>query len=282
MKIAISAESTIDLTPELLKKYDIKVLPYKIILGKDEFTDGVDVDPTKIFEFVKENKVLPKTTALNEYEYTEFFEGLLKEYDAVVHFCLSSAISSACSHAVEAGKKLDNVYVVDTKSLSTGIALLAIDARKLAEKGKTAEQIYKRETERVASVQASFVIKKLDYLYKGGRCSALSLFGANLLQIRPQIILKPNGAMGVHRKYMGNMDKVIGKYCKDTLSEFNTPDLDTAFVTYTTATPAMVEAAKKALQERGFKNIYETTAGGTITSHCGEFTLGILYLNDGK
>ena len=282
MKIAISAESTIDLTPELLKKYDIKVLPYKIILGKDEFTDGVDVDPTKIFEFVKENKVLPKTTALNEYEYTEFFEGLLKEYDAVVHFCLSSAISSACSHAIEASKKFDNVFVVDTKSLSTGIALLAIDGRKLAEKGKTAEQIYKRETERVASVQASFVIKKLDYLYKGGRCSALSLFGANLLQIRPQIILKPDGAMGVHRKYMGNMDKVIEKYCKDTLSEFNTPDLDTAFVTYTTATPAMVEAAKKALQERGFKNIYETTAGGTITSHCGEFTLGILYLNDGK
>lgn len=282
MKIAISAESTIDLTPELLKEYDIKVLPYKIILGKDEFTDGEDVNPEKIFNFVKENKVLPKTTAINEYEYGEFFEGLLKEYDAVVHFCLSSAISSACSHAVEASKKLDNVFVVDTKSLSTGIALLAMDARKLAEQGKTAEQIYKRETERVASVQASFVIKKLDYLYKGGRCSALSLFGANLLQIRPQIILKPDGAMGVHRKYMGNMDKVIEKYCKDTLAEFNTPDLDTAFVTYTTATPAMVEAAKKALQERGFKNIYETTAGGTITSHCGEFTLGILYLNDGK
>ena len=282
MKIAISAESTIDLTPSLLKEYDIKVLPYKIILGKDEFTDGEDVNPEKIFNFVKENKVLPKTTAINEYEYGEFFEGLLKEYDAVVHFCLSSAISSACSHAVEASKKLDNVFVVDTKSLSTGIALLAMDARKLAEQGKTAEQIYKRETERVASVQASFVIKKLDYLYKGGRCSALSLFGANLLQIRPQIILKPDGAMGVHRKYMGNMDKVIEKYCKDTLAEFNTPDLDTAFVTYTTATPAMVEAAKKALQERGFKNIYETTAGGTITSHCGEFTLGILYLNDGK
>ena len=282
MKIAISAESTIDLTPSLLKEYDIKVLPYKIILGKDEFTDGEDVNPEKIFNFVKENKVLPKTTAINEYEYGEFFEGLLKEYDAVVHFCLSSAISSACSHAVEASKKLDNVFVVDTKSLSTGIALLAMDARKLAEQGKTAEQIYKRETERVASVQASFVIKKLDYLYKGGRCSALSLFGANLLQIRPQIILKPDGAMGVHRKYMGNMDKVIEKYCKDTLAEFNTPDLDTAFVTYTTATPAMVETAKKALQERGFKNIYETTAGGTITSHCGEFTLGILYLNDGK
>ena len=136
MKIAISAESTIDLTPELLKEYDIKVLPYKIILGANEFTDGVDVNPEKIFEFVRENKVLPKTTAINEVEYTEFFEGLLKEYDAVIHFCLSSAISSACSHAVEASKKLDNVFVVDTKSLSTGIALLAIDARKLAESGK--------------------------------------------------------------------------------------------------------------------------------------------------
>lgn len=282
MKIAITAESTIDLTPELLNEYDIKVLPYTIILGTNEFTDGVDVNPEKIFEFVKENKVLPKTTALNEYQYTEFFKGLLKEYDAVVHFCLSSAISSACSHAIEAAKKLDNVFIVDTKSLSTGIALLAMDARKLANQGKTAEEIFKAETERAKHVQASFVIKKLDYLHKGGRCSALSLLGANFLQIRPQIILKQDGSMGVHRKYMGFMERVIEKYCKDTLEEFNTPDLDTAFVTYTTASPTMVETAKKALQERGFKHIYETTAGGTITSHCGEYTLGILYLNDGK
>ena len=124
------------------------------------------------------------------------------------------------------------------------------------------------------------ILKKLEFLYKGGRCSALSYFGANLLQIRPQIILK-DGKMGPHKKYRGNMDKVVKNYCADTLDEFNNPDLEVGFVTYTTATEKMVEEAKTALRERGFKTIYETKAGATISSHCGENTLGILYINDG-
>ena len=281
MKIAISAESTIDLPQELLEKYDIKVIPYKIILGGEEYTDGKDVNPQKIFEFVEQTKVLPKTSAINEEDYKEYFSELLKKYDAVVHFCLSSKISSTCGNAIKASGALKNVYVVDTQSLSTGIALLAIYGRKLANDGVKADEIQRRCADRVSSVQTSFVIKKLNYLYKGGRCSALAMFGANLMQIRPQILLK-NGAMGVHKKYVGNMERVIAKYCDDTLAEFNTPDLSVGFVTYTTATPQMIETAKKALEVKGFKEIYETVAGGTITSHCGENTLGILYINDGN
>lgn len=280
MKIAISAESTIDLPKELLEKYDIKTLPFMVILGEKEYKDG-EVTPADIFKFVEENKILPKTAAINEEQYTDYFEGLLKDYDYVVHFCLSSEISSSCSHARSATENMDNVFVVDSQSLSTGIALLAIHARKLAQEGRSAKEIYEKSLERVSHVQASFVVKKLDYLYKGGRCSALSLFGANLMQIRPQIILK-NGKMGVHRKYLGKMEKVIANYCKDTIAEFNTPDLNIGFVTYTTASEQMLETAKKALEERGFKEIYVTTAGSTITSHCGENTLGILYLNDGN
>ncbi len=281
MKIAVSAESTIDLSKEILEKYDIKTLPFMVILGDKELKDGEEVSPTDIFEFVEQNKKLPKTSAINEQQYRSHFEGLLKEYDAVVHFCLSSQISSACSNAKNVAKSMKNVFVVDSLSLSTGIALLAIYARKLALAGADAEEISKKCEERVPSVQASFVIKKLDYLYKGGRCSALSYFGANLMKIRPQIILK-NGKMEVHRKYRGNMDSVIANYCKDTIEEFNTPDLDVAFVTYTTATEGMIAAATEALKQKGFKEIYHTTAGGTITSHCGEYTLGILYMNDGK
>ena len=134
---------------------------------------------------------------------------------------------------------------------------------------------------RVDHVQASFVVERLDYLYKGGRCNALSLFGANLLKIRPQIVVK-DGGMKPAKKYRGKMEKVIETYSKDVLEEFNTPDKSIAFITYTTATPEMIANAKKALEGAGFKNIYETVAGGTITSHCGEHVLGILYLNDGK
>lgn len=279
MKTVITAESTIDLPKELLEKYDIKTISYMIILGDKEFKDG-EIQPTEIFDFVDKNKILPKTSAINKEQYLDFFKKQLQSHDAVVHFCLSGGITSACQNAKDAAHELKNVYVVDTQSLSTGIALLAIYAKELADKGIDASEIYEKVSARVPNVQASFVIKKLEYLYKGGRCSALSYFGANIMHIRPQIILK-NGKMGVHRKYRGNMDKVVAQYCKDTLEEFNNPDLDVAFVTYTTATPEMVEAAKNAVKARGFKTIYETRAGATISSHCGENTLGILYINDG-
>ena len=135
--------------------------------------------------------------------------------------------------------------------------------------------------DRVPYVQASFVVDRLDYLYKGGRCNALALFGANLLKIHPQIVLE-NGSMKPAKKYRGKMEKVIEKYCQDTIEEFNNADKKQAFVTYTTATPEMINIAKTALKNAGFENIYETTAGGTITSHCGENVLGILYINDNK
>lgn len=279
MKIVITAESTIDLPKELLDKYNIKTIPYMVLLGDKDYKDG-EILPTEIFDFVDKNKILPKTSAINKQRYEEFFKSQLENYDAVIHFCLSGAITSSCQNAKDAAKELGNVYIIDSQSLSTGIALLAIYAKELVDRGLHAEEVYKKVCERIPSVQASFVLKKLEYLYKGGRCSALAYFGANLMQIRPQIILK-DGKMGVHRKYRGNMDKVVALYCKDTLTEFNNPDLDVAFVTYTTATPEMVKAAKDAVIARGFKTVYETRAGATISSHCGENTLGILYMNDG-
>ena len=222
MKTVITAESTIDLPKELLEEYDIKTIPYMIILGNNEFKDG-EIQPTEIFDFVDKNKILPKTSAINKEQYLEFFKKQLQSHDAVVHFCLSGAITSACQNAKDAAQELKNVYVVDTQSLSTGIALLAIYAKKLVDKGLDASEVYEKVSARVPNVQASFVLKKLEYLYKGGRCSALAYFGANLMKIRPQIILK-DGKMGVHRKYRGNMDKVVAQYCKDTLEEFNNPD----------------------------------------------------------
>lgn len=277
MKIAITAESTIDLPKELLEKYNITTLPFTVILGENEYKDG-EIGSQEIFEYVAKNKVLPKTSAINENEYLEFFKNELKNNDAVIHIALSSKISSACENAINASKKLKNVFVVDSLSLSTGIALLAIKARNLVDSGLSAEEVFDNVTKLVPNVQASFIVERLDYLYKGGRCSALALFGANLLKIRPQIIVK-NGSMSSYKKYRGKIENVVSEYSKDTLNEFNTPDPDIAFITYTTATEGMVKNAKEQLINKGFKTIYETHAGGTITSHCGEHTLGILYIN---
>lgn len=280
MKVAISVESTHDLSNELLKKYDIKVIAYQINLGDMTFKDG-EKTTQEIFEYVDKYKTLPKTTALNEFEYTEFFESLRKEYDAVIHICLSSGITSSCDNAIRASKNVENTYVVDSLSLSTGIGLLAMYARELADKGEDAKVIAEKVQNRVKSLQVSFVIERLDYLYKGGRCNSLQLFGANLLKLRPRIVLT-DGKMHSDKKYRGNMGKVIEKYCEETLSEFNTPDLDKVFITYTSATEEMLDSALKAVKQAGFKNIYQTFAGGTIASHCGANTLGILYFNDGN
>ena len=279
MKVAISIETAADLTKSIIKENDLKVVPFTIQLGDKSVLDG-EITTDEIIEFVNKNKILPKTSAVNEYQFTEHFQNILKDYDAIVHFSLSSTMSVACSNAKRAAENFDNVFVVDTKSLSTGIALLALYGKKLADQGVDAKEIYERCLRRVPFVQASFELKRLDYLHKGGRCSSVAYFGANLLKIRPQILVK-DGKMVTGKKYRGNFTHIVKNYCIDVLNEFNNPDLECAFLTYTTADNEVLKIAKTALQDWGFKNIYVTRAGGTITSHCGEDCLGILYINDG-
>lgn len=279
MRIALSAESTIDLPRELLEKYDIHTTPFTILLGDEAKLDD-EVPVPEIIEYVNKTGVLPKTSAVNQFQFKEHFDNLLKDYDAVIHFSLSSEISVACHNAKTCAQDYDNVFVIDTRTLSTGIALLAIYASKLAAQGLEPKEIVEKCEARIPSLQVSFILARLDYLHKGGRCSALSLFGANLLKLRVQILVK-DGKMGPANKYRGNMDRCIVSYVNDTLNTFNTPDTSEVFITSTTATPEQIESVKQILVEHGFKNIMVTNAGGTITSHCGENCLGILYLNDG-
>ena len=279
MKIAITAESTIDMPKELLEKFDIKILPYSILLGDDLQEDGEGI-AEKIFEFVEKNKILPKTSAVNDDQYKVFFDKVLKDYDAVIHIALSSELSSSCSNAQRVAQSYSNVKVIDSLSLSTGIALQAIYARKLADEGFGLEDIVKKVEKRIPYVQASFILKRLDYLFKGGRCSRLQLFGANLLKLRLQILVE-NGKMGPSNKFRGDMDKCILDYVNTTLENYNNPDKENVFITYYSANQEVLEKIKQILTDKGFENIYVTIASGTITSHCGEDCLGILYINDG-
>lgn len=281
MKIAISAESTIDLSKEQLKQYGIETIPFTISLGEETRLDG-DLKSSEIIEFVNKTGKLPKTSAINQYTYEEYFKGLKeKGYDAIIHISLSGAISVANHQCNLAANEVSDVYVIDSKSLSSGIALLAIYAAQLRDEGCDANEIYNKVLQRVPFVQASFVLARLDYLYKGGRCSSIAHFFSRALGIRPQILVK-DGKMGSGKKYRGADNAVIKKYCEDTLAEFNNPDKSLVFVTSTqfpndNAVNIAVDACRKA----GFKNIVLASAGATITSHCGERTLGILYINDG-
>lgn len=279
MKICISAESTIDLPREILDEFEIKTVPFTITLGDKNGLDGVTT-PEEIFDYVDRTGVLPKTSAVNVGQFEEYFKSLLKDYDEVIHFSLSSELSSAYQNACLVATELGHVHVVDSRSLSTGIALLAIYASKLVKQNVSAEEIVKKVSERIPHDQASFVLATVDYLHKGGRCSTLTRNLATWLRFRPQIIVK-DGKMGPGKKYIGKQLNCVVSYCKDTLEEFNNPDLEVGFVTHSNATPDMVEAAIKAMKDRGFKRVIETKAGATISSHCGPKCLGILYINDG-
>ena len=280
MKIAITCDSVCDLSQELIKQNNISILPISIILGDETFSDGVNINSQKIFDYVAKNKQLPKTSATNEFQYAELSKEHLDGVDALIHFTISSDMSSCFNNAKKAASTLKNVYVIDSRNLSTGVGLQVLYACMLRDKGEKPENIVKKVEARKQFVQASFVVERLDYLYKGGRCSALQLLGANLLKIRPSIIVK-NGKMDVHKKYRGKMKDVVKDYIKDTLNEFNTYDKSICFITYSSATEDMVEAAKSTLKEfANFENVYITTAGATVTSHCGENTLGILYFNN--
>ena len=279
MKIALSCETTVDLTNELLNEFNIKTVPFSVLLGEDNRFDG-EVTCDEIISFVNKNKILPKTGAVNKTQYDEHFSALLKYNDAVIHISLSSELSSAYSNAVLSANELKNIYVIDSRSLSTGIALLALYARKLIDEGKEADKIVELVKERIPFVQASFELKRVDYLYKGGRCGMLSYLGANLLRICPQMIVK-NGKIVAGKKYRGKYKYVVENYVKDVFEDFSTPDLSTVFLTYTTADEEILNSVKKELKNRGFKNIYVTRAGATITSHCGEDCLGVLFINDG-
>ena len=184
MKIAISTESTLDIPKELQKEFDINVIPFTVILGDKSGYDG-DITPEEIFEYVDKTGVLPKTAAVNEFQYDKYFTSLLRNHDAVIHISLSSGISSACENAKKVASIIKNVYIIDSQSLSTGIALEAIYARKLANQGLSPEEIVEKVEKRIPYVQASFVINSLNYLYKGGRCSGLATSAAALFRIKP-------------------------------------------------------------------------------------------------
>lgn len=283
MQIQITSDTGCDLSKELLEKNNIATIPIAVLLGDKELYDGVDVHVNDLFTYVNETKKLPKTAARSVAEYKEFFEQFTNQGKSVVHIGLSSGISVSYQNAVNAAKEIgeDKVFIVDSLSLSTGIGLLLLHAAELARKGKTAKQIFEIETDRAKYVQASFVVDTLEYLYKNGRCSALAMFGANLLKIHPSLRLI-EGKIVPTQKYRGKMNMILEKYIDDILATCNNPDTTRCFITHSSAEPALVDEIVAYVKAKNiFKEVYVTVAGPTITSHCGKGTLGLLYINDG-
>ena len=277
-RIIISSDSTCDLSPELIARYQIRILPMGVSLGDKIYRDGIDITPDDIYAHHEKTGLLPKTSAINVAENTACFAELTKDGSAVIHFTISSSMSSTYNHACIAAEEFKDVYVVDAKNLSTGSGLLVIAAAELAKEDIEAKKIAQKVSELADCVDASFVVDNLEYLAKGGRCSAVAAFGANLLQLKPCIYVK-NGAMGVGKKYRGKFEKVLLGYVADRLANGDDICLDRVFVTHAGCDPKVVENVAEAVKNTlPFKEVLITRAGCTVSSHCGANTLGVLFI----
>lgn len=277
-KILISSDSTCDLSPELLERYNIKTVPLGVNLGDKTFFDGVDITPDEIYAHHEKTGELPKTTAANVGDLIDYFKPLSEENKAVIHLSLSSDFSSTYNNACLAASEYDNIFVVDSRNLSTGNGLLVIAAKEMAESGMEAQKIVEKLNEMALCVDASFVINDLEYLHKGGRCSALAMLGANLLKLKPCIEVK-NGKMGVGKKYRGKYGAVLDEYVAERLVDIDNIDLTRIFVTHAGVDSEIVDSVIAKVKEVApFKEVLLTRAGCTISSHCGADTLGILFV----
>ncbi|MDD2362237.1 MAG: DegV family protein [Oscillospiraceae bacterium] len=280
-KIILSADSTCDLGDELKEKYSVNYYPLHVILGDNSYSDGVDLTPDRIYEVYRQEKILPKTAAINVAEYYDYFRKWTDQ-GYVIHINLGRAISACNNNCQIAANELPGVYVVDSCNLSTGTGHLVIQAAERIVAGMPAEQIAREIQSLTQFVRASFVLDTLEFLYKGGRCSALQMLGANMLQLKPCIeVNNKDGTMGVGKKYRGSLDKALVQYVRDQLSGRDDIREDRIFITHSGISEQRIELVKNEIMKiKSFKEILITRAGCTISSHCGPNTLGILFMTN--
>lgn len=276
--VKITTDSTCDLG-NLVQKRGIGVMPLSVILGTDSFRDGVDITPQMIFDYVEKTGELPKTAAPSIGDYSDFFRPFVEAGDTVIHYNISSRSSSSYSYAAEAAKEFGGkVVVVDSKALSSAQGLLVMKACDMRDDGASAEEIAQVTRSLVPKVNTSFVPDRLDYLYKGGRCSRMAMYGANLLKIHPLIEME-DGQLVAEKKYRGSMEKCISNYLCDLAAQYPAYDKTRCFITHSSADRELVEFAKKKTAELfDFVETVETVAGSVITGHCGRNTLGLLFI----
>lgn len=277
MKVRITADSTCDLSPELLRKYDIALAPLSVIIDGEVFHDGVDVTPRDVFRAADAGKSV-RTAAVNAYEYKEFFGKQLRNCDQLVHICISSEFSTCYADACEAAAETGNVFVVDSRNLSTGSGLLALEGMEMAEKGMAGEAVAEALRGKTGLVDTSFVVRTIDYLRRGGRCSGLEALGAKMLHIRPSIVVR-DGKMHPGDKYRGRYEHYLKHYIQDALADDRMIDFRRVFITHSPSEEGLVRFAIDTVKSYGlFQEVLETMAGCTVCTHCGPDTLGIIFM----
>lgn len=283
--VKIISDSTCDLSGELLDKYDVSILPLHILLGDDEYLDGVNITPDDIYKWADANDTTPKTSAVSISDAVEVMKPVLDEGHEIVIFCIASGMSTTYNVFRLAAQELDaeeRVRVIDSKNLSTGIGLQVIEAACMAKEGKSLDEIADAMETLKERVNASFVVDTLTYLHRGGRCSGLAAMAGGMLKLHPKIAVT-DGVMGAEKKYRGKMNSVLLNYAKDLEADLLTAKKDRVFITHSGCDQEAIDSVKAYLESlQVFGEILITRAGGVISSHCGPGTLGVLFIEAEK
>lgn len=279
--VKIIADSTCDLSQELLTKYDISILPLHVLLGEEEYLDGRTIAPDQIYSWSDAHKITPKTSAPSLVEATELMKPYVEEKREIVCFSISDEMSTSGNVMRLAAEELGAsqlVTVINSANLSTGIGLLVIEAAIMAGNGATGKEIAEKMEELKPLVRASFVVDTLTYLHRGGRCSGVAALAGSALKLHPKIVVE-NGKMAPQKKYRGKIDRVILDYVHDLEQDLKSAEKDRVFITHSGCDKEVVEAVRSYLEGlQVFDEILETRAGGVISSHCGPGTLGVLFI----
>ena len=279
--VKIIADSTCDLSQDLLTKYDISILPLHVLLGEEEYLDGRTITPDQIYSWSDAHKTTPKTSAPSLVEAIELMKPYVEEKREIVCFSISDEMSTSGNVMRLAAEELDAaqlVTVINSANLSTGIGLLVIEAAIMAGNGATGKEIAEKMEELKPLVRASFVVDTLTYLHRGGRCSGVAALAGSALKLHPKIIVE-NGRMTPQKKYRGKIERVILDYVHDLEQDLKSAKKERVFITHSGCDAVVVEAVRSYLEGlQVFDEILETRAGGVISSHCGPGTLGVLFI----
>ena len=278
MKIKIISDSTCDLSPELLEKYDITLSRLTVVKGDEQFVDGETITPADIFAHVAAGGDLCSTSAYNVGQYEDLYAQYSKDYDGIIQINISAHFSSCYQNACIAAEDYPKVRVIDSMNLSTGQGLVVLEACRLAKECEDLDEIAEKLRAYAPRVEASFLLDQLKYMVKGGRCSSAAALGANLLNLKPCIEVR-DGKMSVVKKYRGSYAKCLSSYVKDRLADREDIVRKEMFLTYTPVDDDCLSAVKDTINTYGnFETVYETTAGCTVSCHCGPGTLGVLFV----
>ena len=279
--VLISADSTVDLSKELKERYGIRIIPLMISLGEDHFMDdGERFTPLDMYARYRKDGTLPKTSAPGVQEFLDYFTPLVQEGYEIVHLDISAELSNTYNAARLAAQELEGVYVVDSRMLSTGVGLLAIEGAECRDRGMNAWEIARHLESLTGKVSTSFVLDTLEFMWKGGRCTGVTALGANLLKLKPGLEMK-GGKLGVYKKFRGNIEKVYEQYIRERL-EGKKVRPGHIFITESGEIDPEVTERMCALAKElsGCREVHHTMAGCTVATHCGPKTLGVLFVEE--